>query len=87
MEAARQRALVRGSATTSKKEEKEEGNKGASSSAPKVVEKGAPKRKVERKDDRPLKKGTITPGDKQPKKLSSLKRSHGAGKGLLSSYK
>ena len=83
MEAARQRALVRVSTTTCKKEEKEKGKEGASSSAPKVVEKGAPKKKTEGKDDRHLKKGTVTPGDKQPKMLSPSKPGHGAGKGLM----
>ena len=48
MDAARQKALVRASATTRKKEEekKEKGKERATSSAPKVVEKGAPKRKL-----------------------------------------
>ena len=55
MEATKQRALVRASATTHKKDDKEEGKEGASSSAPKVIGKGAPKRKAEGKDDRPLK--------------------------------
>ena len=45
---------MRVSATTCKKEEKEKGKEGASSSAPKVVEKGAPKRKTKGKDDRHL---------------------------------
>ena len=83
MEAARQRALVRALATVRKKEKNEKGKKGASSSTPKVIRKGVPKRKAERKDDRPLKKGLITPGNKQPKKLSPLKPSHGDGKGLM----
>ena len=83
MEAARQRALVKALATVRKKEENEKGKEGASSSTPKVVKKGVPKRKAERKDDRPLKKGPITPGNKQPKKLSLSKPSHGDGKGLM----
>ena len=65
MEASRQRVLVRASATTHKKEEKKEkGKEGEFSSALKVVGKGAPKLKAEGKDDRPLKKGTVTPSDK-----------------------
>ena len=65
MEAARQRALVRASAAVRKKEEKKEkGKEGASSSAPMVIGKGAPKRKVEGKYDRPLKKGMIALGNK-----------------------
>ena len=51
--------------------------------APKVVRKGAPKRKANEKDDRPSKKVSITLGEKQPKKLSPPKPSHGAGKGLM----
>ena len=42
-----------------------------------------PKWKAEGKDDRSLKKGTVTPGDKQFKKLLPPKPSHGAGKGLM----
>ena len=65
MEATRQRALVRASATVHKKEEKKEkGKEGVSFSTLKVVRNGASKRKAEGKDDRPFKKGTITPGDK-----------------------
>ena len=51
--------------------------------APKVVRKGAPKRKANEKDDRPSKKVSVTLGEKQPKKLSPPKPSHGAGKGLV----
>ena len=51
-------------ATRKKEEKKEKGKEGASSSAFKVAGKGAPKRKAKGKDDHPLKKGTITPGDK-----------------------
>ena len=56
---------------------------GASSSAPKAVRKGAPKRKADEKDDHPPKKVSVTLGDKLPKKSSPLKLSHGAGKGLM----
>ena len=47
-----------------KEEKKEKGKEGASFSTLKVVRNGASKRKAEGKDDRPFKKGTITPGDK-----------------------
>jgi len=57
MEAGRQRAFVRASATACKQKEEE----GASTSALKVVSKGTSKRKNERKEDRPLKKGPGTP--------------------------
>ena len=57
--------MVRVSTSACKKEEKKEkGKEGASSLAPKVVRKGALKRKAERRDDHPLKKGTVTPCDK-----------------------
>lgn len=84
MEAARQRAQVRIAVAHRKKEEKKEkGKGGASSSAPKVVGKRAPKRKADGKDDRPPKKVSVTPKDKLPKKPSPPKLSHGAGKGLM----
>ena len=51
--------------------------------APKVVRKGAPKRKADEKDDCPSKKVSVTLGEKQPKKLSPPKLSHGVGKGLM----
>lgn len=66
-----------------KKQEK--GKEGVSSSAPKVVEKEAPKRRADGKDYRPSKEVTVTPGEKHPKKLSPLKPSHGVGKGLITS--
>lgn len=79
MEATRHRALVRASVAECKKKDKEE----ASSSAPKVVGKGAAKRKSEGKDNRPLKKGLVTSVGDKPKKSSPSKPSHGAGKGLM----
>ena len=54
-----------------------------SSSAPKVVGKGVLKRKTEGKDDYPSKKPSVTPGEKQSKKSSPPKLSHGTGKGLM----
>ena len=73
-------------ATTAHRKEEEKkvkGKEGVSSSAPKVVRKGAPKRKVDGKDDRPPKKVFVPPADKLHKKLSSSKPSHGVGKGLM----
>ena len=60
MEVARQRA----SASAHKKEEKEKGKEGASLSAPKVIGKGAPKRKVDGKDNHPSKKVSVTHREK-----------------------
>lgn len=87
MEAAKQRALVRASVAACKKEEgkKEKGKEGASLSAPKAIGKGAPKRKNYRKDYCLSKKPSVTPREKQPKKPSPPKLSHGAGKGLMTS--
>ena len=61
MEATRQRSLVRASATARKKDDKGEGKEGASSSAPKVIGKGAPKRNAEGKDDHPLNERSSSP--------------------------
>ena len=72
-------------ATSCKKEENEKGKEEASSSAPKGVGKGAPKRKVDRKDDRFSKKLSVMPGEKQTKKPSPTKPSRGTGKGLMTS--
>ena len=80
MEAAKQRALIKASVTTCKQKEKE----WASTSAPKVVGKGAAKQKSYGKDELLLKKGPGTPaGDKQSKQLSSSKSSHEASKGQM----
>ena len=70
-------------ATARKKVEK--GKEGVSSSASKVIEKGASKRKADGKDDRPSKKASVTLGEKQLKKPSPPKPSHGTGKGLMTS--
>ena len=70
-------------ATARKKVEK--GKEGVSSSASKVIEKGASKRKADGKDDRPSKKASITFGEKQLKKSSPPKPSHGTNKGLMTS--
>ena len=70
-------------AVARKKEERlakgmEEGN----SSVPKSVSKVS-KRKTDGDEDRPSKKAAVTPGDASPKRKSSLKPSHGAGKGVM----
>ena len=52
-----------------------------SSSAPKIVSKGAPKRKADRNDDRLSKKVFSTPGEELLKK--PLPSKHRAGKGLM----
>ena len=73
MEAARQRALVRASATVCKQREKE----GASSSASMGIDKGTSKRKNDGKDDHLLKKRPGVPVvDIQPKQPSPPKPSH-----------
>ena len=69
--------------TARRKEEKEKGKEGLSSSAPKVVGKGVPKRKADGKDNRPPKKVSAAPEDKLPKKSLPPKPSHGADKGLM----
>ena len=70
MEAARLRTQVRVAAAC-KKEENAKGKEGASSSAPKAVNKGATKRKGDSKDDCPSKKVSITLGEKPPRSLPS----------------
>ena len=79
--------MVRASVAKRKKEEekREKGKEGVSSSAPKAVGNGAPKRKAIGKDNRPSKKPSVTPGEKQPKKPSPPKPSHETGKGLMTS--
>ena len=83
MEVAIQRAQVKAAAAHRKEKQKAKGKEGASSSAPKAVKKGMPKRKADEKDNRPSKKVTVTPRDKLPKKPSPLKLSHDIGKGLM----
>ena len=80
MDVAKQRIRA---ATACKKEErlakgKEEGN----SSVPKSVSKVS-KRKSDEDDDRLSKKTVVTPSNASPKGKSSLKPSHGAGKGVM----
>ena len=70
-------------ATTKKKEENKMKGEEASSSTPKAVGKGAPKRKADKKDDCPPKKASVTARDKFLKKLTPPKPSHRASKGLI----
>ena len=80
METAKQMALIRASIVARKLKEKE----GTSTSALKVTGKGSSKRKSDGNDDHLLKKGSgLLVGDKQLKKLSPPKPSHGAGKVLM----
>ena len=60
------------------------GTKEGNSSVPKSVSKVS-KRKTDGDDDRPSKKAAVTPGDASPKGKSSLKPSHGVGKGVMTS--
>ena len=83
MEAARIMVSVRVLAAARKKEEKEKGKEGTSLSTAKVIRKGAPKRKVNGKNNCPSKKALVTLREKQPKKPLPPKPSHGASKGLM----
>ena len=58
---------------------------GASSLALKAIGKGAHKRKVDGKDDRPSKKPSVIVGDKSLKKPMPPKTGHDVGKGLMTS--
>lgn len=68
-----------------KKEENKVKGDGASSSAAKAIGKGAHKRKVDGKDDRPPKKPSVIVGDKSLKKPMPSKTGHDVGKGLMTS--
>ena len=82
MDVAKQRIKV---AAARKKEERlAKGTKEGNSSVPKSVSK-ASKRKPDGDDDRPSKRTVVTPGDASSKGKSSLKPSHGAGKGVMTS--
>ena len=73
-------------ATTARKKEERlvKGTEEGDSSAPKSVSK-APKRKANGDDAHPSKKTVVIPGDVSPKGKSSLKPSHGVGKGVMTS--
>ena len=84
MEVARQRVR---DATARKKEEERKAKRkdGTSSSTHKGITKGSTKRKGDEKDERPLKKTTVTLGDVHPKKKSTPKSVCGARKGMMTS--
>ena len=83
MDAAKQRIKV---AAASKKEKARlaKGTGEGNSSVPKSISK-VPKRKPDGDDDHLSKRTAVTPGDASPKRKSSLKPSHGAGKGIVTS--
>ena len=82
MESAKQR--VRAIVTRQKEEKKAKEVGGQTSSTPKTVTKPI-KRKPNGSDGHPSKKAAVTPGDSAPKEKSPLKRSHDAGKGVMTS--
>ena len=65
-----QKAQMRAAAAYRKEEQKVKGKERASLSTLKAIGKGAPKSKVDGKDNRPSKKVTVTPG------VNSLKSRH-----------
>ena len=75
---------IRAAVARKKEERLAKGTKEGDSSAPKFVIK-APKRKADGDDARLSKKIVIIPGDASPKGKSSLKPSHGVGKGVMTS--
>ena len=77
---------IRVAAARKKKEAKlAKGTEEGTSSAPKTVSKVS-KRKPDGKDDRLSKRTVVTLGDASLKRKSPLKPSHGAGKGVMTSY-
>ena len=82
MDVAKQR--IRAVAARKKEERLAKGTEEGNSSIPKSVNKVS-KRKTDRDDNRPSKKTVETLGDASLKGKSSLKPSHGAGKGVMTS--
>ena len=82
MDVAKQR--IRAVAACKKEERLAKGREEGNSSIPNSVSKVS-KRKIDGDDDRPSKKAAVTPGDTSPKEKSSLKPSHGASKGVMTS--
>ena len=78
MDVAKQR--IRAVAAHKKEERLAKGTEEGNSLTPK-----SSKRKYDRDDARPSKKTVVIPGDASPKGKSSLKPSHGAGKGVRTS--
>ena len=83
MDVAKQR--IRAAVARKKEERLMKGIEEGDSSAPKSVSK-APKRKADGDSARPSKKTVAIPGDASPKGKSTLKPSHGAGKGAMASF-
>ena len=82
MDVAKQR--IKATAARKKEERLAKGTNEGNSSVPKSVSKVF-KRKSDGDDDRSPKQTAITSGDASPKGKSSLKPSHGAGKGVMTS--
>ena len=82
MDVAKQR--IRAAAARKKEERLAKGTEEGNSSAPKSVSK-ASKRKSDGDDASPSKKTVVILSDASPKGKSSLKPSHGAGKGVMTS--
>ena len=82
MDATKQR--IRAAAARKKEEKVAKGTEEGNSSVPKPINKVS-KRKPDGDDDRPSKRTAVIPGDTSPKGKSSLKPSHGAGKGVMTS--
>ena len=75
---------IRAAAARKKEERLTKGAEVGDSSAPKTVSKTS-KRKADGEGSRPSKKTVTIPGDASPKGKSTLKPSHGAGKGVMTS--
>ena len=82
MDVAKQR--IRAAVTCKKEERLAKGMEEGNSSAPKSISK-ASKIKSDGDDTRPSKKTIVIPSDAFPKGKSSLKPSHGVGKGVMTS--
>ena len=82
MDVAKQR--IRATVAHKKEGRLAKGTKEGNSSVPKSISKVS-KRKTDGDDDHSSKKDVITPGDTSPKGKSSLKLSHGVGKGVMTS--
>ena len=82
MDVAKQK--IRVAAARKKEERLAKGTEEGNSSVPKSVSKVS-KRKTDGDDDHPSKKIVVILGDASPKGKSSLKPSHGVGKGVMTS--
>ncbi|KAL0009168.1 hypothetical protein SO802_010670 [Lithocarpus litseifolius] len=80
---AKLKVQIRNAAPRKKEEGRGKEKEGASLSLPKVIIKGAPKRKGDEIEDRPSKKQIVTPGEHPTKPLSPK---HGARKRLMSAH-